>query len=408
MLKMKQDTVVRLPVEYQEVEYIESTGTQHIDTGYRPYKTKTEVTFQYTGLSDVSDNLLILGSLTTSNVYYPVLYSGTLSNTTYNQFRTADKRASYTNLGEYDNNKHSVIYNDENNNIYFDNVLKSTTPDLSTSSTNTIYLFSNHSSSGGVNHSSCRIFSVKLTDKSNNSIVRNFIPCYRKSDNVIGMYDLINNKFYTNSGSGVFLMGAIINSEDINLNPIMNNKKIVKIYKGSTLKYHRKTPFYKCLFPTSWTKSETSQSEYAPDYISTNDYGQWTIKSSAFASGTGNLDVHYAFDNKKNTHFQSQGLSELNSIAYIEIDSPIDICPKVFYIIVERINGFTIQGFNANNEWEDITSISGQIGDKTEKIVGIQTSKYYTKFKVNMKRYTSSKKYPHVYEFQIISGTFKK
>lgn len=34
------------------------------------------------------------------------------------------------------------------------------------------------------------------------------IPCYRKSDNVIGMYDLIGNKFYTNQGTGAFAKGA--------------------------------------------------------------------------------------------------------------------------------------------------------------------------------------------------------
>lgn len=38
--------------------------------------------------------------------------------------------------------------------------------------------------------------------------VRNFIPCYRKSDNVIGLYDLVNDVFYTNNGTGIFLKGA--------------------------------------------------------------------------------------------------------------------------------------------------------------------------------------------------------
>ena len=32
-----------LPVEYTEVEYIQSSGTQFIDTGVKPYKTKTEI-----------------------------------------------------------------------------------------------------------------------------------------------------------------------------------------------------------------------------------------------------------------------------------------------------------------------------------------------------------------------------
>jgi hypothetical protein len=41
----------------------------------------------------------------------------------------------------------------------------------------------------------------------NQNLIRNFIPCYRKSDGVIGLYDLVEGKFYTNSGIGDFLKG---------------------------------------------------------------------------------------------------------------------------------------------------------------------------------------------------------
>lgn len=33
------------------------------------------------------------------------------------------------------------------------------------------------------------------------------IPCYRKADNVAGMYDLVNDVFYINAGSGSFIIG---------------------------------------------------------------------------------------------------------------------------------------------------------------------------------------------------------
>lgn len=39
----------------------------------------------------------------------------------------------------------------------------------------------------------------------NNDIVRNFIPCYRKSDNKPGLYDTVTKEFYTNQGTGEFL-----------------------------------------------------------------------------------------------------------------------------------------------------------------------------------------------------------
>lgn len=34
------------------------------------------------------------------------------------------------------------------------------------------------------------------------------IPCYRKSDGEIGMYDLISNTFFTNAGTGAFTKGS--------------------------------------------------------------------------------------------------------------------------------------------------------------------------------------------------------
>ena len=38
--------------------------------------------------------------------------------------------------------------------------------------------------------------------------IRNFVPCYRKSDNVIGLYDTVEGVFYTNAGTGSFTKGV--------------------------------------------------------------------------------------------------------------------------------------------------------------------------------------------------------
>ena len=39
-------------------------------------------------------------------------------------------------------------------------------------------------------------------------VVCHLIPCYRKSDDVIGMYDIVSNQFLTNAGTGAFTKGA--------------------------------------------------------------------------------------------------------------------------------------------------------------------------------------------------------
>ena len=38
-----------------------------------------------------------------------------------------------------------------------------------------------------------------------------FIPCYRKSDSEPGMYDLVSKMFFTNAGTGEFLVGPDVN-----------------------------------------------------------------------------------------------------------------------------------------------------------------------------------------------------
>lgn len=51
-----------------------------------------------------------------------------------------------------------------------------------------------------------KIYYCRITDVNDNPI-RDFVPCYRKSDGEIGMYDLVTNTFFTNQGTGNFTKG---------------------------------------------------------------------------------------------------------------------------------------------------------------------------------------------------------
>lgn len=53
-----------------------------------------------------------------------------------------------------------------------------------------------------------RIHKVMIYRPSTAVYINYFIPCYRKSDNVTGMYDVINDVFYTNQGTGSFVAGG--------------------------------------------------------------------------------------------------------------------------------------------------------------------------------------------------------
>lgn len=55
--------------------------------------------------------------------------------------------------------------------------------------------------------SKIKLYSFKITREK--SLIADFIPCYTVSDGtpIIGLYDVINNQFYTNQGEGAFVKG---------------------------------------------------------------------------------------------------------------------------------------------------------------------------------------------------------
>ena len=65
-----------------------------------------------------------------------------------------------------------------------------------------------------------RWYYVKIFD--GDLILRNFIPCYKKSSGEIGMYDTVSKEFFTNQGTGTFLKGNDVNYDTVNL---MENRR---------------------------------------------------------------------------------------------------------------------------------------------------------------------------------------
>ena len=75
---------------------------------------------------------------------------------------------------------------------------------ISNSDTRTIPLlaYKDRTNNKVCRHASAKLYSCKIWD--NDVLIRDFVPCYRKSDNVIWLYDMVNDVFYTNAGTGSF------------------------------------------------------------------------------------------------------------------------------------------------------------------------------------------------------------
>ena len=54
-------------------------------------------------------------------------------------------------------------------------------------------------------------FIKSFIQKRNGEEIVSLVPCYRKSDNVIGAYDTVTDTFYTNAGTGTFTKGNDVN-----------------------------------------------------------------------------------------------------------------------------------------------------------------------------------------------------
>ena len=191
-----------LPDDYIQLEYIQSNGTQWIDVGVKANQnTKAEIKFEITGNATGSN--AVFGSRTsyTSNAFNVWSKCGN-GNIGANYCKagainsTIAQAANVTYYITLEKNKLSV-----NGNVTtFTQNTNFTTP-------GNIYLFNIYGGDATSTGTSNRIligkvYSFKLYDS--DIIIRNMIPSRRKSDNVIGMYDMVSRQFFTNSGTGSF------------------------------------------------------------------------------------------------------------------------------------------------------------------------------------------------------------
>lgn len=196
-----------LPTIYQAVEYIGNTGTQYIKTGYTPtpsYSTRIDMQYMFTA-TQTGDKFLFGSRGGTNDITYQCeAYGGTTwyCGGGYYQFRSVLK-----NVGTTLNNKYTFLIN--GNKMTVNGSTASQTQTRTTGSSLELYIFaSNYSGETRFINPGVRIYQLKFTV--DGTVEADFVPCYRKSDNVAGMYDLIGRRFLTNAGTGTFTVGQDI------------------------------------------------------------------------------------------------------------------------------------------------------------------------------------------------------
>lgn len=212
----KLDTPIRvLPNEYKQVEYIESTGTQWIDTLISANRIKEiDVKFNIKKTNDHQG--IVGGGYASTNNTFQVIYN-------YSANRINARWGEYTTGIDYDENIHTVKLSQEN--VLIDDKVQGS--GTAVNDNRTVILFARHTDNMGEgiqNYSKCKIYYCKIYET--NGTIHEYIPCFSTSNNKPGLYDIINNAFYTNAST---------NGNDFDIGNQVINANIVKYFNGQAI-----------------------------------------------------------------------------------------------------------------------------------------------------------------------------
>lgn len=184
---------------YEEVDYIESSGTQYVDTGIvMTENIYSVVDFQFVSLDTSVATAGLIGGWGGTGSNSGQLFSVVTSK---NAFQFAYGSTWNGSTMPFDTDRHILYMNNNNSECLIDSTVLATSSDVTVSltDTRTTHLFK---SNGGAGTSKARIFSCKLYD--NGTLVRNFQPIKIETGEY-ALVDKVNNKAYRNAGTGEFI-----------------------------------------------------------------------------------------------------------------------------------------------------------------------------------------------------------
>lgn len=188
-----------LPSEYQEVEYIQSSGTQYINTGLTlstSLETKYETELQFNSINTSARQLMGANA----GGYFGISKTGYYEIGESNLSSVMASTTSFDKIifeQDFINNLKILTVNGVTNNRSY-----------STWTDTEIYLFDLGGVAAGTYDCNVKMKSFKIYQ--DDKLLRDYIPCYRISDNVIGLYDTVNKEFHTNAGTGEFKTGVSV------------------------------------------------------------------------------------------------------------------------------------------------------------------------------------------------------
>ena len=263
----------RLPNQYQEVEYIGITdGNGYIDTEFTPtYFSKAVVK----GL--MTSGTFLLGEDTSwANKGFGILAR-------YSYFSNKWTSVSISLNVLYD-------FTVSKDGYYWGSTLKDSFSGASTFTADySLYVFANHRNGSPDEYGKGRIYSLDLYE--DDVLTKQFIPCYEKATNIIGLYDLVGEKFHGSQGSGTWIKG-----EDHDVPKENLQDKTVIITENTTTNVEPDTGYDGLSSVEVITSVPTSDATLLPRYDSY--FFTSYIQSSSTSVGAGNVQEFSPFPAK--------------------------------------------------------------------------------------------------------------
>lgn len=189
-----------LPYGYQKLQYIQSSGTQYVDTGFKP-KNTTKITADFQVTTQPTSHLIIFGCRTSYNSsdQFVLGYTGHKSPAVWRSDFGGTQASFPSTVGWA--SRYAAVFDSSVCTLNTDSVNNT---DATFTSTHNLFLLADNDNETAAGNISAKLYSCQIYD--NGTLVRDYVPCKDQSG-VVGLYDLTGKQFYGNSGTGVFYAG---------------------------------------------------------------------------------------------------------------------------------------------------------------------------------------------------------
>jgi len=215
--------------EIKQVEYLESNGTQYIDTGYIP-KNNSGFKIDFSNLGRNSNDFNFFGCRVNGGQRWAVNFNNVGSG---DCFGWCFNNYNYTTLPFDLTARHTATLNLYNNRKWSFDGNEGDITDTITATLPTCLLFAGHSSNTTYKYA-YRLYSCVFTEDT--KIVRNYVPAIDEN-NVPFMFDQVSNMAFENIGTGNFVYGNLVTDKETNVSKKLLRKKLA-------LSLTKKRPYY--------------------------------------------------------------------------------------------------------------------------------------------------------------------